>query len=86
MIAAMELVADRATRRNFDPAAKIGPRLVKLCEQQGIITRGLPSDTIAFSPPLIMTPAEVDLVLDGVSRALDELTVQLRRESMGVVA
>ena len=86
MIAAMELVADRATHRNFDPAAKIGPRLVKLCEQQGIITRGLPSDTLAFSPPLIMTTAEIDLVLDGVSRALDELTVQLRRESMGVVA
>ena len=59
---------------------------MKLAEHHGVITRGLPSDTIAFSPPLIMTPAEVDQVLDGIGRALDDLTVQLRREQLAVVA
>ncbi len=86
MIAAVELVADRAARRNFEPSAKIGGRLTKLCEQHGVIARSLPNDTMAFSPPLIMTTAEVDLMLDGVSRALDELTVQLRRERIAAVA
>ncbi len=85
MIAAMELVADRGARRNFDPSVKAAARLVKLCEQHGVIARGLPSDSMAFSPPLIMTTAEVDEMLDRVGRALDELTVQLRREQLTVV-
>jgi 4-aminobutyrate--pyruvate transaminase len=86
MIGAIELVADRATHTNFDPKMKIGPRLVKLCEAHGVIGRGLPSDGLAFSPPLIITTEEVDLILDGVEAALGELTVQLKREQIAVVA
>ena len=85
MIGAMELVADRDTRQNFDPALKMGPRLVKLGEAHGIISRGLPGDSIAFSPPLIITEAEVDEMLDRMAAALDELTVQVRRERLAVV-
>ncbi|MGI4953854.1 MAG: aspartate aminotransferase family protein [Janthinobacterium lividum] len=85
MIAAVELVADKAAHRNFDPAMKVGARLVKLCESHGVIARALPNDALAFSPPLIITAEEVDEMLDGVSRALDELTVQMRREKLTVV-
>ena len=86
MIAAVELVADRAARRNFEPGQKIGARLTKLCEANGVIARSLPNDALAFSPPLIMTVEEIDLMLDGVGKALDELTVQLRRENISVVS
>ncbi len=86
LIAAVELVADQAARRNFDPALKMGLRLSKLCEQHGVIARGLPNDSLAFSPPLIITAAEIDEMLDRVGRALDELTVQVRRERMAVVS
>jgi 4-aminobutyrate--pyruvate transaminase len=85
MIGAVELVADRATHANFAPAAKIGARLTKLCEANGVIARSLPGDVLAFSPPLIMTTTEVDEMLDRMGRALDELTVQLRREQISVV-
>ena len=85
MIGAVELVADRAERRNFEPAHKMGARLTKLCEAHGVIARSLPGDVLAFSPPLIMTAAEVDEMLDGMQRALDDLTVQVRRERMAVV-
>ena len=86
MIAALELVADKPTHRNFDPAAKVGPRLVKLAESHGLIARGLPSDSIAFSPPLIMEPHQVDDMLDCMELALNDLTVQLRRESITAVS
>jgi 4-aminobutyrate--pyruvate transaminase len=85
MIGAVELVADRAAHANFAPAAKIGARLTKLCEANGVIARSLPGDVLAFSPPLIMSKAEVDEMLDRIGRALDDLTVQLRREQISVV-
>jgi 4-aminobutyrate--pyruvate transaminase len=85
LIAAVELVEDRAARRNFDAKQKIGGRLSKLCESNGVIARTLPGDTLAFSPPLIIQKAEIDEMLDGVSKSLDELTVQLRREPIAVV-
>ncbi len=85
MIAAMELVADREAHRNFDPKQKIVGRLATLCEQHGVIARGLSNDTLAFSPPLIITAAEITEMLDRVGLALDELTVQLRRERLAVV-
>ncbi len=78
MIAAMELVADRETHANFDPALKMGPRLVKLCEAHGVIARGLPNDTLAFSPPLIMTEAEIMTMLDRVEAGLQDLTREVR--------
>jgi 4-aminobutyrate--pyruvate transaminase len=84
LIGAIELVEDRATRASFDPKRKIGGRLAKLCEANGVIGRAL-VDTLAFSPPLIITEAEIDEMLDGVGRALDELTVQLRRERIEAV-
>ena len=86
LIAAIELVADKATRRNFDPANKIGGRLTKLCEAHGVIGRSMSNDTLAFSPPLIITEAEVAEMLDKVGQALDDLTVQIRRERLAVVS
>jgi 4-aminobutyrate--pyruvate transaminase len=86
LIAAIELVADKEKHTNFDPKAKIGPRFVKLCEANGVIARTLPNDSLAFSPPLIITEAEITDMLDRVGKALDELTVQLRREQIAPVA
>ncbi len=85
LIAGLEMVADKASHTNFDPAQKVGPRMMKLGEQHGVILRAMTNDVLGFSPPLIITKAEVDEMLDRVSRALDELTVQLRRESIAAV-
>jgi 4-aminobutyrate--pyruvate transaminase len=85
MVGAIELVANKATHKNFDPALKIGPRMIKLGEAEGVILRGLANDTVAISPPLIMTVPEIDEMIARIGRALDTLTVQLRRESITVV-
>ena len=85
MIAGVELVADKASRTNFPPAAKIGPRLTKLGEERGVIGRASMNDTLCFSPPLIISIEEVDDMLTRVDSALNELTAQLRREQIAVV-
>ncbi|MFC0408213.1 aspartate aminotransferase family protein [Roseomonas elaeocarpi] len=85
LIAAVEMVEDKATHRNFDPARKLGARLAKLCEAHGVIVRGLANDAVAFSPPLIITESEVDEMLERFGAALEAFTVELRRESLSVV-
>jgi len=85
LIAAMELVADKDTHTNFDPKARIGARLTRLMEEHGVIGRTVINDTLCFSPPLIISEADIDEMLTRVAKALDELAVQLRREQIAVV-
>jgi 4-aminobutyrate--pyruvate transaminase len=85
LIAAMELVADKVTHKNFDPKARVGARANKLMEEHGVIGRAVTNDALCFSPPLIITQAEIDEMLTRVGHALDELAVELRREQIAVV-
>jgi 4-aminobutyrate--pyruvate transaminase len=82
LIGALELVEDKATHKNFDFGRKIAARTAKLMEGFGIIGRPLPGDGLAFSPPLIITREEIDQVLDGVTKALESMTVELREEGL----
>ena len=80
LIAAIELVENKATHQNFDAARKVGARTAKYMEGFGIIGRPLPGDGLAFSPPLIITKSEIDEVLDGVEKGLSAITQDLRAE------
>ncbi|MGA9868548.1 MAG: aspartate aminotransferase family protein [Acetobacteraceae bacterium] len=85
LIAAIELAADKASKAKFPPEAGISARWTKLNEAHGVITRAVAGEILCFSPPLIITEAEVDEMLDRIGRALDELTVQIRRERIAPV-
>ena len=71
MIAAVELVRDKATKAPFDPKDKVGAALGQAAEQNGLICRVI-GDRIAFSPPLIITPDEIAEMFRRFSTALDE--------------
>ena len=77
MIAALEMVADKATRAPFDPALKVGAMVDRLAREQGLIARFI-GDRVAFSPPLIITEAEIDEVMARLRRALDDAWTELR--------
>ncbi len=85
LIGAIELIEDKAARRNFDPTRKLASRAQKLGESHGIIGRAAPGDTLCFSPPLIISKREIDEVLDGFVAALGDLGAELRREGLAVV-
>ncbi len=72
LIGAVELVADKAARRNFDPAQGVGAYTVERATEHGLIVRGLVNDTIAFCPPLIITDAQINDMFDIFERALDD--------------
>ncbi|SOD22290.1 4-aminobutyrate---pyruvate transaminase [Variovorax sp. YR752] len=76
LIGAIELAADPATRTPFDPAMKAGARLAELALQEGLIVRAM-GDAVAFCPPLIITPAQVDEMFERFDRAMARFEASL---------
>jgi 4-aminobutyrate--pyruvate transaminase len=72
LIGALELVQDKASKTGFSPMAGVAAHLVERAEAHGLIVRALAGDIIAFSPPLIVEPAEIEQILSRVRRALDD--------------
>ena len=70
LIGAIELAADPATRKPFDPQRGVGAYFVRRAQAHGLIVRALAGDVIAFSPPLIISQDEIDALLERTGRAL----------------
>ena len=70
LIGAIELVAEKTTKRAFLPTQGVGAHTASACEREGLIIRAL-ADSIGFCPPLIITEAEIDEMFDRFARALD---------------
>ena len=66
MLAAIEFVEDRETRRFFDPARKVGPRIAAELLARAM-TQG---DILGFAPPLCLTPAEADTIVAATAAAV----------------
>jgi 4-aminobutyrate--pyruvate transaminase len=82
LIGALELVADKRTKRAFDPKSAVGPRCAAFAEEEGLIVRALPADTIAMCPPIVITPQDIDEIFDRLGRALDRTLDWATREKL----
>ncbi|MFP6707279.1 MAG: aspartate aminotransferase family protein [Alphaproteobacteria bacterium] len=80
LVGAVEIVADKATKRSYDPAAKIGALIQNAAQEHGLITRAMPGDILGFCPPLIINKEEIDVLFDRLTRALDETEMQLKQK------
>ncbi|MGH7778145.1 MAG: aspartate aminotransferase family protein [Candidatus Dormibacterales bacterium] len=70
LMAGVELVQDRRTRALFPPEAGVGRRVCQAAFEEGVILRPLAGDVIGMSPPLVISEAEVDRVVEVLGRAL----------------
>jgi L-2,4-diaminobutyrate transaminase len=83
LVAAVELVKDKATKEPFPLDLKLGLRMAQLCMAAGLIIRALPQATaLSFSPPLVITRAECDEMIVVFSRALNQLTDEIVRDNI----
>jgi 4-aminobutyrate---pyruvate transaminase len=82
MVGAVELVADKASKRGFEAKAGVGPRAVRLAEEEGLIVRFIAGDVISMCPPLIIAPDEIDALFDRLARALDRTLDWAKRERL----
>ena len=78
LIGAVELAEDLAARKPFDPARGVGAYLVRRAQAHGLILRVMAGDIVAFSPPLIITEAEIDELLARFDRALADTMAWLK--------
>ncbi len=71
LIGAAELVP-AGGREALRPGMALGLKAADLVREEGAIVRGI-RDLVAFAPPLVITPAEIDELFDSVRRGLDRL-------------
>lgn len=78
LMVGIELVADRETKEDLDPAWDCSHRLVALCLEEGLIARSFfGTRSMSFGPPLILTEEQAEEVARKVERALGRLTREL---------
>jgi 4-aminobutyrate--pyruvate transaminase len=70
MIGALELVANKQTQQAFAGNAVAG-FCQQACEDNGLILRALGGNGMAICPPLIISEAQVDELVDKLGRALN---------------
>jgi 4-aminobutyrate--pyruvate transaminase len=80
LIAGVELVADRRTKRAFEPAGAVGAAFFRHAQAHGLIIRAI-GDTIALSPPLIIKPDQVKELVARFRLALEETLAWSRQHA-----
>lgn len=81
LLAGIGLVADPGTRREFDPALKVGTQVELRCRANGAIVRNM-GDHIALCPPYVIEPQQIDALVDRLRRALDEVAATLDPQTL----
>jgi putrescine---pyruvate transaminase len=77
LLAAIELVPDKRTRRFFEPRGDAGLYMRDACTRNGLVMRAT-RDTLFVAPPLVISRAEIDELLSKVVRSLDETAAHAR--------
>lgn len=81
LVAALEIVRDKAKKESFDAKASIGLFIERRCQEHGVILRSL-GDALTIAPPLIVNQSEIDEILRVIGVALDETLDHVRREGL----
>jgi 4-aminobutyrate--pyruvate transaminase len=71
LVGAVELVADKRSKRSFPPEMGVAAKCVQFALDEGLIVRALPGDSVSVCPPLIITAEEIDELFSRLQRALE---------------
>jgi adenosylmethionine-8-amino-7-oxononanoate aminotransferase len=89
----MEFVADRDSKRPFDPSLKLHARIKKAAMAQGLMTYpmggtldGRRGDHLLLAPPFIVGEQHLDMIVERLGAALDTVIGGLPREAFATAA
>jgi len=86
MMASLALSPDKARRAPFAaPAGTAGLRCRERCFANNLIMRHV-GDRMIIAPPLVITPAEIDVLIERAWRSLDETLAGLKADGLMVAA
>ena len=81
LIGAIELVADKKTKRAFDPKKGVGALCADILQENGLIVRSM-GDAVAFCPPLIIMEDEINEMFDIMAKGLRILEERVLKENL----
>ena len=72
LMVGLELVRDAETRAPFDPALRVGHRVVQAARRHGVMLRPL-GNVVILMPPLSITPAELENLVRVTAEAIQSV-------------
>ena len=82
---AVEFVADKATRKFFDPKSGVHRIVAAKALEAGVLTRPLPFIEVnSFSPPLCMSRLEAEEAVARYGKGLDAATPDLAKAALSL--
>lgn len=77
LLACIQLMSDAENKEFLDPKLKVAHKVSQICYQHGLVIRPLPSvNSLALSPPLTLTKPQVDLIVEKVEAAVNQVFEQ----------
>lgn len=73
LLGALELVADKESKRRFNPQLTLSDRIGRLAYSNGIIFRAFQDNILGFAPAFCYTDSDFDLLFERLKQTLDQL-------------
>jgi len=70
LMGCVEMVKDRKTKEAFTWETGVGAKVDQRCQENGLILRPM-GHLCVFSPPLVISPAQIDRMFDIMHKAID---------------
>ncbi len=81
LMGSIALTPDKGTRAKFPEGSNVGYRTRERCFANNLIMRAV-GDRMIISPPLVITPEEIDILIDRAKLSLDESLAGLRADGL----
>ena len=82
LMGSLALTPDKASRATFaTPVGTVGLICRERCFANNLVTRHV-GDRMIISPPLVITPDEIEILITRARKALDETYEELKRRDM----
>jgi len=83
LMGSIALTPDKASRAKFAGSSNVGFRTRERCFANNLIMRAV-GDRMIISPPLVITPDEIDILMDRATLSLDESYAGLKADGLFV--
>ena len=84
-MAAVEVVADKATKQLFPAEIGLAQKLTDALLDRGLYTR-VAMDCICLAPPLVTTDAQLDRIVDILQETIPPVLDAVRKDSPSTIA